>query len=182
MNPATDPLAQLRDIHLPDSIGLWPLAPGWWILAALLITGCVLLWRFLRARKQALAYRRAACALLQQHWNDFKNDGNTQDYLQNLQVTLRRIALSFDTSSASLTGEQWLAFLDQSTAAKKHEKRDQQGFQSELGQILLTQAYRQSPQVSDEQLRQLHDLTLHWARSHTAIKKPDQTTAEAQHA
>ncbi len=27
-----DPLAQLRDIQLPEAISWWPLAPGWWIL------------------------------------------------------------------------------------------------------------------------------------------------------
>src|SRR5690606_8976602 len=25
-----DPLSQLADIHLPDAVGWWPLAPGWW--------------------------------------------------------------------------------------------------------------------------------------------------------
>lgn len=30
-----DPLAQLRDIHLPEPIGWWPLAIGWYILIAL---------------------------------------------------------------------------------------------------------------------------------------------------
>ena len=28
----TDPLAELRDIHLPPEIGWWPPAYGWWIL------------------------------------------------------------------------------------------------------------------------------------------------------
>jgi len=31
MNP--DPLAPLRPLHLPDQIGWWPPAPGWWLLA-----------------------------------------------------------------------------------------------------------------------------------------------------
>ena len=37
MNPS-DPLSQLKDIHLPDAPGLWPIAPGWWILMILLIS------------------------------------------------------------------------------------------------------------------------------------------------
>ena len=32
-------LAQLADIRLPEPVGIWPPAPGWWILAALLVAG-----------------------------------------------------------------------------------------------------------------------------------------------
>ncbi|MDD9890866.1 MAG: DUF4381 domain-containing protein, partial [Gammaproteobacteria bacterium] len=32
-------LAQLADIHLPGEISYWPPAPGWWVLAALLLLG-----------------------------------------------------------------------------------------------------------------------------------------------
>ncbi len=31
----------LRDIHLPGSIGWWPPAPGWWLLAGLLLAALV---------------------------------------------------------------------------------------------------------------------------------------------
>lgn len=36
-DPAAQVLSQLRDISEPSPIGLWPLAPGWWILSVLII-------------------------------------------------------------------------------------------------------------------------------------------------
>ena len=42
MQPAQpDPLAELRDIHLPGPIEVWPPALGWWLVAILL--SCALL-------------------------------------------------------------------------------------------------------------------------------------------
>ena len=32
----------LRDIHLQGSIGWWPPAPGWWLLAAFVLAGLAL--------------------------------------------------------------------------------------------------------------------------------------------
>ena len=32
----------LRDLHLPEAIGWWPLAPGWWVLLAMLVGQVVL--------------------------------------------------------------------------------------------------------------------------------------------
>ena len=61
MNP-NDPLAQLRDIHLPAEVSWWPLAWGWWLLIA--FAGAVLIWLiwFLLKRYQAKLYRRQAQA------------------------------------------------------------------------------------------------------------------------
>ena len=48
-----DPLAQLRDIHLPDTVSDWPPGPGWWVLAlVLLLFGAALvIWAVRRYRK-----------------------------------------------------------------------------------------------------------------------------------
>jgi hypothetical protein len=32
-----DPLAQLSDIHLPDNVHSYPIAPGWWLLAIIVL-------------------------------------------------------------------------------------------------------------------------------------------------
>ena len=60
----SDPLAQLRDIHLPETISWWPLASGWWVLIILL--GLVTGWIIFKAvqRKRANLYRRQALAKL----------------------------------------------------------------------------------------------------------------------
>ena len=52
MDPTQIPL---RDLHLPDAIGWWPLAPGWWIVIAVLaITALALLRKWLQRRSRAL--------------------------------------------------------------------------------------------------------------------------------
>ncbi|MGH8222486.1 MAG: DUF4381 family protein, partial [Woeseiaceae bacterium] len=39
MDPQQIPL---RDLHLPEAVGWWPPAPGWWLLIALAVAA--LLW------------------------------------------------------------------------------------------------------------------------------------------
>lgn len=55
-----NPLEQLRDIHLPDPVGWWPPAPGWWLLG-LTILG-LLVWALhrLQVRYRRDSFRRQA--------------------------------------------------------------------------------------------------------------------------
>ena len=50
MNPAEIPI---RDLHLPEPVGWWPLAPGWWLLITIAVLGIG--WLLLRALRR---YRR----------------------------------------------------------------------------------------------------------------------------
>ncbi|WDE03905.1 DUF4381 domain-containing protein [Thalassomonas viridans] len=44
-----DPLAQLQDIHLPQQVHNYPVAPGWWLLLILVsILAAVLLYKFVK--------------------------------------------------------------------------------------------------------------------------------------
>ena len=61
MDPTELPL---RDLHLPNPVGWWPLAPGWWFLIALALA--LMAWMFVRACRahQLNAPRRYAIRTL----------------------------------------------------------------------------------------------------------------------
>ena len=61
-----DPLANLQDIHLPENIHGWPIAPGWWLLLISLIAIAVFAYKKISAkRKQSLVKRQAIKQLTQ---------------------------------------------------------------------------------------------------------------------
>lgn len=133
MDPEQIPL---RDLHLPEVISWWPLAPGWWVLIALLIAGVAyLLRRYLRthargaARRHALQQLNALTAAYEQH-------GNTVAFSSDLSELLRRTMLAYAPRReiAGLTGDAWLAWLDKDL--------DQPRFQNKTGRKLLELPYR----------------------------------------
>ncbi|MEH6586379.1 MAG: DUF4381 domain-containing protein [Halioglobus sp.] len=116
MNP-TDPLAQLNPLREPAAIGWWPLAPGWWLLIALLsIVAGVLAWRLI-ARYRRNAYRRQAITELQAIRKHWESDGNNSLCLTQTNALLKAVALrAFPRRDiASVSGEQWRDFLNSSS-------------------------------------------------------------------
>jgi hypothetical protein len=105
MNADPGSLENLHDLVMPVPVPWWPPAPGWVIVSAVLVM--VLGWWLVRAIQhwQSNSYRREALVLLG------KIDGSEAE----LPILIKRVALSAYPRErvASLTGEQWLAFLDQ---------------------------------------------------------------------
>ena len=157
MQQATDPLAQLRDIHAPGMIEAWPPAPGWWILAALgallVITGLTWLFRYWRANR----YRREAGRELAQLLENWHQDEDDLAYLKALQTLLKRAALtSFPRDEvAGLTGEAWVQFLDRTTGS--HD------FSIGEAEVLIDGTYR--PDVSVD-IESLHLVAKSWIQKH----------------
>lgn len=139
---AEDLLSQLADIHLPAGVSLWPPAPGWWLLAMLLLG---LLAQLARAqfrnwqRRQRLAHALAELARAGDRWfraaATQRNEAGLQ-LLQDINSLLKRVALVHFPASdvASLSGQAWLHFLDTHGAA--------QGFTTGPGRVLGDGEYR----------------------------------------
>lgn len=126
----------LRDLHLPDAIGWWPLAPGWWgVIAALgILLGYVLLrlyrqWRF-------NAPRRYAMHELARYEAEYLEHRNPVTLGKQLSELLRRGMLAYAPREkvAGLTGSEWLAWLDQGMPLPY--------FHTEGGKSLLNLPYR----------------------------------------
>ncbi|MGR9073189.1 MAG: DUF4381 domain-containing protein [Gammaproteobacteria bacterium] len=101
----------IRDIHLPDSIGWWPPAFGWWLLAVLVPLLAYLGYRLYRrlTRKTAVREAREWLRAIQQDRSRCE-----AEKLKEISVLLRRTAISIFPRSevAGLTGKDWLEFLD----------------------------------------------------------------------
>jgi hypothetical protein len=111
MDPTEIPI---RDLHLPDAIGWWPLAPGWWLVIVLIGAGLVwLLRKWIRTFAQGAA-RRHALRQLQAYSKEYVEHGNAVLFGTQLSELVRRTMLAYAPRGevAGLTGEQWLAWLD----------------------------------------------------------------------
>jgi len=120
MNPVSELLAGLRDIHLPAAVSWWPPAPLWWwslaalsVATALSVAGVVVL-RRRRERAGEMSACRLALRELGVLRRQFFAGGDARDLLAGLSVLLRRTAISLSprTEAAALTGDAWLHWLD----------------------------------------------------------------------
>ncbi len=88
--PQDNPLAQLRDIHTPDPISWWPLAPGWWVLLVLALTLIVIVLRLIIKRKNKITVSKVVNQQLEQ----LKSVKPDKQHLVNAGQLLRRVALT----------------------------------------------------------------------------------------
>ncbi|MGM0767177.1 MAG: DUF4381 domain-containing protein [Pseudomonadota bacterium] len=105
-----DPLNQLRDIHLPDTGGFWPPAPGWWVLLALVliivIAGIVLVRRWQHRNRWLRVARRELEHLARTHAADPR-------WFAELNALLKQCArIRYPRAHPeALSGQQWAEFL-----------------------------------------------------------------------
>jgi hypothetical protein len=162
VNPDPTSLDRLHDVIAPLPTPWWPPAPGWyWVMAIVIALACyaairiVIWWQRDRYRREALAEWRRQSVLL--------GDATTRiDGLAQLSILLKRTALSaFQRERvASLTGTQWRAFLDQTSAMT--------AFASERGSTLEHAAYGDLSAVdlSEANARDAAQLVRKWIVNH----------------
>ncbi len=126
----------LRDLHLPDPVGWWPLAPGWWFILLLVAGGLVYLaWLALKKWRHN-APRRFALRQLARYEIEYLQHRNPVTLGQQLSELLRRGMLAYAPRAnvAGLTGDAWLQWLDSGMGLPY--------FHTEGGKSLLELPYR----------------------------------------
>ena len=114
-----DPLAALRDVHLPPSISWWPPAPGWWIIFFIILgLLALLIWYIVLTRKKRHVSRQANVALEQIEYRFLSNE-NTEEAFRELSILTRRVVLALcdDSRVAGLRGKNWVSFLNHIAAS-----------------------------------------------------------------
>lgn len=133
-SPGLEPDFPLKDIHLPDVVGYWPLAPGWWLLLGLLILLAAVIylsWRYWKSHSM----RRLAIAHL-----DELAKLPEQKLAAALSRLLRQAVIShFPSDHAGLSGLKLLEFLDRPFSERP--------FTTGVGRSLLDAPYRVDAQV-----------------------------------
>lgn len=110
----TEPLAQLKDIHLPEPISWWPLAPGWYVLMLLALVIVILISHSIYKRRTNALAKRKALELLKVYKEQYEKDSNAQLASARISELLRRVALVYypRTEVASIHGIAWVEFLN----------------------------------------------------------------------
>lgn len=154
MNP--DLLSQLRDIHTAPAAPWWPPAPGWWVLALVILL--MLVWMIRRAIGRYRDHQRRKQML---GWVDFLNemvdpDNEPQAYLSMLNRIFKLIALRAfpNQHCAGMTGQEWADFLIEKI--KNSQSADSLN-------VLASGPYDPAPQFDPEIMS---ELTRTWIRQH----------------
>ena len=157
MNPALDPAQlPLRDIHLPEAIGLWPPAIGWWILAGAVLLG-VVVWTL---RYRAGWRHRAASVELKAALAALQGGGDPVLCAQRFSTTLKRFAMTLSDEPervAGLTGEPWLAWLD--------SRWEREAFSQGAGRELLSAPWVGAGRLDRERCLEIGLLCQAWVRA-----------------
>ena len=144
----------LRDIHLPDAITWWPPAIGWWLLLAVIVVALFACWLLYKKITSKTAVKSATALLLSIKQAENKDPLET---LKQLSACVRRVSISVNPRSevASLTGEKWLKYLDQSVEGTP--------FSSGVGRYLSDALYRKNA-PEELELGALVELCEHWLK------------------
>ena len=164
----TDPLQlPLRDIHLPEPVSWWPPAPGWWILFALVILSLsITAWLYRRRSRYLRSAAYHAKRQLQLLQEDYSKRGDGLKLVRELSALLRRMCISVypRSESASLTGIDWLALLDESVNGEP--------FTQGHGRILVEAPYQRNPDIDADTLLSLcHEWIENVTQGHGKAKR-----------
>lgn len=164
-----DPLAQLRDIHLPETISTWPPALGWW-LVLFVVAGLVGFGVYYLLRKYLhSAYRRAALHMLKKINDDYQQHNNAKQWLNEITQLLKRTCMKAYPKAefVELSGIEWLDYLDARLDAKAKEKAKTKLFTQTTLKEIFKQQFQAKPLTINTQTEQnIINTVKNWIKTH----------------
>ena len=192
---SASPLDQLPPLMLPDPVGWWPPAPGWWLVMVLILGVLIAGTLWMLQRIHAGRARRAALALATQQWDDYLQRRSREDSLEGAHGVRQETTAHDNTTgylfatvqlirrfcqqqypqleTNQLSGEQWLHQLD--AIVRKNL------FDSPQGQVLIS-IYRADQHTSFQDAEQLHNTVIQWLRSAPLHTPNLEQLTQTQHA
>ena len=154
MNP--DLLSQLRDSHAAAPVPWWPPAPGWWVLALLVLALLGWLGRRLLARFRVHQRRKQMLGWVEHLNASIDPRRDPQAYLSTLNRIFKLVAMrAFPAQQcAALNGQDWVDFLIENM--KKSPSAESLG-------VLAAGPYDPAPKFEPELIS---ELTRYWIRQH----------------
>lgn len=154
-------ISGLEPLIAPEKVASWPLAPGWYVLAGLLLLALLLLLFLWIRRRRENRYRIIALKQLGEI-HASAGDKPAQGDIQALNRLLKETALTVYPREqvAALYGNEWLGFLDQSCIGTN--------FTGLSGKFLGTAAYLDEEKVNirKDQWDQLLMEVKTWIKKH----------------
>ena len=110
---SSEELKNLRDLHLPDPIGIWPLAYGWYIVIAIILIILFSLGIYLYKKFKSGQGRRLALKELMVIEQEYQQHNNPNATVYRLNVLLKRTCFAYyqRTEIAGLHSKKWQSFL-----------------------------------------------------------------------
>ena len=100
----------LRDLHLPEPIGWWPPAMGWWLVLGLLIALGIGAFLLIQRHRRATPLKRAFEALKEL---ESRTDIKAEERLQSISAIIKRFAMSIAPREevAGLSGDAFFEWI-----------------------------------------------------------------------
>lgn len=111
----SDPLQQLRDVHLPADPNWWPPAPGWWLLAAVVLAAVAwLIFKAVQAYRRRAPLRTAERLLKELLAAQQRGDIDAAEFLHQGNELIKRVLVRAYgyREYAPMAGQTWLQALD----------------------------------------------------------------------
>lgn len=139
-------LEQLEDVAAPGAAPWFPPAPGWWVVAALVLVGLYFAVRFLADRRRQSLYRREASELLEALDQQWQRDHDDRAYAIAAHQLVRRVAIHVGgrDAVARLTGRRFIDYVNVLSNAALSRR---------AGEMLSEASYRRSADLDIDMLR-----------------------------